>query len=103
MPPKKDKAPSKAQLMILLSERSGVPKSDVIKVMSALDDTVKKSLKSHREFTLPGLLKVRVAHRKATKARPGRNPQTGETITIKAKPAHDVVRARVLKGLKDVV
>jgi nucleoid DNA-binding protein len=41
--------------------------------------------------------------RPATKARPGRNPATGETIMIKAKPARTVVKALALKSLKEWV
>ena len=33
--------------------------------------------------------------KEATKARPGRNPATGEEITIPAKKAHDVLKARM--------
>jgi nucleoid DNA-binding protein len=54
-------------------------------------------------FTLPGLLKLTVSRKPATKAKEGRNPFTGETIMIKAKPARNVVRARVLKAVKDAV
>ena len=39
----------------------------------------------------------------ATKARTGRNPQTGEEIEIKAKPKRTVVKALPLKALKEIV
>jgi hypothetical protein len=39
----------------------------------------------------------------ATLARPGRNPITGETITIAAKPKRTVVKAQALKALKEMV
>ena len=54
-------------------------------------------------FTLPGLLKVKRVEKPATKARQGRNPQTGEIITIQAKPKRTVVRALPLKALKEMV
>ena len=39
----------------------------------------------------------------ARKARKGVNPFTGEEMMFKAKPATKVVKATVLKGLKDMV
>jgi nucleoid DNA-binding protein len=56
------------------------------------------------EFTVPEIgVKIVRARKPATKARKGRNPATGEEITIPAKPAHDVVRLSALKVLKDTV
>ena len=52
---------------------------------------------------MPGLLKIRSVKRPATKARMGRNPATGEEITIAAKPAHNVIRLSALKALKDTL
>jgi nucleoid DNA-binding protein len=49
------------------------------------------------------LLKVKRVEKPATKARQGRNPQTGEIITIQAKPKRTVVRALPLKALKEMV
>jgi nucleoid DNA-binding protein len=67
-----------------------------------MEVVMEKSLRRWREFTVHGLIKVRIAHKKATKARPGRNPATGEAIMISAKPAKDVVRVRALKRVKDL-
>ena len=54
-------------------------------------------------FTIPGLMKLRVVKKPATKARKGINPFTGEEMMFKAKPASKAVKATVLKGLKDMV
>jgi nucleoid DNA-binding protein len=54
-------------------------------------------------FTVPGLLKMRVVKKPATKARKGVNPFTGEEMMFKAKPASKVVKVAALKGLKDMV
>jgi nucleoid DNA-binding protein len=54
-------------------------------------------------FTVPGLMKVKVVKKPATKARKGINPFTGEATTFKAKPARKVVKVQPLKGLKDMV
>jgi nucleoid DNA-binding protein len=44
---------------------------------------------------------MRTVNKPATKARKGKNPFTGEEITIKAKPASRKVRIRAMKGLND--
>jgi DNA-binding protein HU-beta len=54
-------------------------------------------------FTLPGLLKMKVVKKPATKAREGVNPFTGEKMMFKAKPASKKVRIMALKNLKGFV
>lgn len=103
MPAKESKPPTKAEVQTSIAGKTGLTKGQVISVLDALEDIMKKSLKDHRQFTLNGLLKVVVAHKKATESRQGRNPFTGEDIVIKAKPAHDVVRVRTLKKLKEMI
>jgi len=48
-------------------------------------------------FTIPGIGKLVLSHRKA---RMGRNPQTGEAIKIKAKK---VVKMRLAKACRDAI
>ena len=52
------------------------------------------------QFTVPGMLKITQVTKPATKARPGRNPFTGEEMTIQAKPARKVIRVKALKKFK---
>ncbi|HWM27396.1 MAG TPA: HU family DNA-binding protein, partial [Woeseiaceae bacterium] len=52
---------------------------------------------------IPGLAKVVVQRKPATKARKGVNPFTGEEMMFKAKPASKTVKVAALKGLKDMV
>jgi nucleoid DNA-binding protein len=52
---------------------------------------------------LPGLAKVKVVKKPATKARKGINPFTKEEVMFKAKPARKVVKVLALKALKDIV
>ena len=52
---------------------------------------------------IPGLAKVVVQRKPATKERKGVNPFTGEQMTFKAKPARNVVKVRALKNLKSMV
>jgi nucleoid DNA-binding protein len=99
------KAMNKSQIVGSLAESTGLSKKDVAGVLENLNALALKELgsKGPHVFTLPGLLKLTVSRKPATKAKEGRNPFTGETIMIKAKPARNVVRARVLKAVKDAV
>ena len=54
-------------------------------------------------FNVPGLMKIKVVRKPATKARKGINPFTGEETMFKAKPARNVVKVTPLKALKDMV
>jgi nucleoid DNA-binding protein len=64
---------------------------------------IKSDLKKHGVFTVPGLMKIKVVKKPATKARKGINPFTGEPAVFKAKPARKAVKVTPLKGLKDLV
>ena len=54
-------------------------------------------------FTVPGLMKVKVIRKPATKEREGINPFTKEPTIFKAKPARNVVKVAPLKALKEMV
>jgi nucleoid DNA-binding protein len=101
--PSTKKAPTKSQIFKSIAETTQLTRKQVAAVLEALDGEVKKSLKSAGVFTIPNLCKIVVRMRPATKAREGRNPATGETIMIPAKPASKTVRVRALKPLKEVI
>lgn len=88
---------TKSQLMTHLAEKSGMPKKDVISFMELVVDTAYNEVKTNGEFTIPGLGKLVKKHRNA---RMGRNPATGETISI---PAKTVVKFRVAKAAKESI
>ena len=62
------------------------------------------SKKGAGEFTIPGLCKIVVQHKPATKAKKGvPNPfKPGELMDVPAKPARNVVKVRPLKALKEM-
>ncbi|GAB4223836.1 MAG: hypothetical protein Tsb005_19920 [Gammaproteobacteria bacterium] len=101
----KDKPLSKTELYTLLAERVGINKKQVSEVFNELGLVIENSIKkgSVGIFTLPGLLKISVVRKPATKARKGINPFTGEETVFKAKPARNVVKIRPLKKAKDMV
>jgi nucleoid DNA-binding protein len=96
---------TKAQVITELSNSTDMDKKSVSRVFESLQDIIRKQLSTRGpgEFVIPGLVKLRVVKKPATKERQGINPFTKEPITIPAKPASKKVRATALKNLKDLV
>jgi nucleoid DNA-binding protein len=99
----KSSAPTKSAILKAISDETGLAKKQVSAVFESLSGQIGKSLKKHSTFTLPGLLKLKVVKRAATKAREGINPFTGEKMMFKAKPASKKVKALALAKLKEMV
>lgn len=102
----KAKAATKTQMFQQLAEMTdGVTKKQIQGLFESLVKFIEKevSKKGPGLVTIPGLLKIKRVEKAATKDRPGRNPQTGEAITIKGKPKRTVVKAYPLKALKEMV
>jgi nucleoid DNA-binding protein len=100
---KKNAAPTKSEILAHIAKDAELSRKQVGAVFESLHAVIKRSLRSHGLFTLPGLLKMRVVRRPATKAREGVNPFTGAKMTFKAKPASKKVRINALKSLKGFV
>lgn len=109
-PEKKIKAISdsytKTQLYSHIAEETGLARKDVAKVFESLGDVIEGHVKSRGagEFKIPGLMKIKINKKPATKARKNvPNPfRPGEMMDVKAKPARKVVKILPLKGLKDM-
>ncbi len=100
------KPPTKSQIYAQIADDTGLTRKDVAAVFDSLSGQIKKNLGGRGApgtFTVPGLLKMRVVKKPATKARKGVNPFTGEEMMFKAKPASKTVKVAALKGLKDMV
>lgn len=89
------KAMTKAQIVAALAEKTGLSKKEIQDVMTAQTELAYKE--ARHGYTIPGIGKLVVVHRKA---RQGRNPATGETIQI---PAKKVLKFRVAKAAKDSI
>jgi DNA-binding protein HU-beta len=100
---KKGGAPTKSEILASISKDTDLSRKQVSAVFDSLSAVIRKSLRGHGIVTLPGLLKLKVVKKPATKAREGVNPFTGEKMTFKAKPASKKVRALPLKNLKAMV
>ena len=98
------KPTTKSESLTFIAEKTGLTKKDVSGVFDALSMLMKRDLKRGPGiYTVPGLMKVKVVRKPATKARKGVNPFTGEEMMFKAKPARNMVKVLPLKGLKDMV
>ena len=100
---KKGGAPTKSEIVAQITKDTDLSRKQVAAVFESLNGQIKKSLRSGGLFTLPGLLKMKVVKKPATKAREGINPFTKEKMIFKAKPASKKVRALPLKSLKAFV
>ncbi|MCA9409812.1 MAG: HU family DNA-binding protein [Candidatus Omnitrophica bacterium] len=93
-----EKSLTKTQLLNLLAEKSGLKKQQVATVLDELAEVAYSEAKTKEKgFTLPGFGKLVLVDRPE---RMGRNPQTGEQITI---PAKKVVKFRIAKVAKDSI
>ena len=86
---------TKSQTAAKLADSTGLTKKQVNVFFDELSKLAYKEAKN--SFTIPGLGKIVLVHRKA---RLGRNPATGEQIKIAAKK---VVKFRVAKAAKDAI
>ena len=88
---------NKNDLVHQLSERTGLAKTDAQKAVDGVFDVITDSLKAGDEVRVTGFGVFVVSERAGGK---GRNPQTGEEITIKPSKA---ARFRAGKPLKDLL
>lgn len=88
---------TKSALLAAMAEKTGMSKKDVGGFLDAMTEMAYKEVKKSGVFVVPGLGKLVKVQRKA---RQGRNPATGATISI---PAKTVVKFRVAKAAKEAV
>jgi len=96
---------TKAAIMEEIVTNTGLTKKQVTSVFDELSILIERHIKkrSPGKFVFPGLMKIEVKKRPATKARKGISPFTGEQTVFKAKPARKVVKIKPLKKVKDMV
>jgi len=99
------KARTKSEVYGELADSADMTKKQIASVFDGLAGMIKKDLgkRGPGVFTVPGLMKIKVVRKPATKARKGTNPFTGEEMMFKAKPARNVVKVQALKNLKSMV
>ncbi len=97
---------SKVQILKAIADQTGLTLKQVKTVFTMAGHMAKCHIikKGSGEFAIPEMaIKVVRKTKPATKKRQGRNPMTGETITIAAKPKRDVIKVRPLKSLKEAI
>ena len=87
---------NKTELIAAISTKAGLTKKDAEKVLKAFTDTVTEELKKGEKVQIVGFGTFEVSERAA---RDGRNPSTGEPMSIAASKAP---RFKAGKALKDV-
>jgi nucleoid DNA-binding protein len=97
------KAPTKNEILTNIAESTELSRKQVASVFDALSEQIKFSVgkKGPGVFVVPGLMKILVIQKPATKAHKGINPFTKQEVMFKAKPARKVIKVRPLKALKD--
>jgi DNA-binding protein HU-beta len=88
---------TKTQLVGKLAEETGISRKQMEEILTALVETIRKSVKKGDTVKIPDLGGWRM---RQMKARMGRNPQTGEAIKI---PARKKVGFTVAKSFKQHV
>lgn len=98
-----NKAATKSEILTNIAEETELSRKQVASVFDALAQEIKAAVgkKGPGVFAIPGLMKITVIQKPATKARKGINPFTKEEQMFKAKPARKVIKVRPLKALKD--
>ena len=91
------KTMTKTATVAYLAEKTSLTRKQIEGILDETLSLASKEAKKSGAFVLPGFGKLVLANRKA---RIGRNPQTGEPITL---PAKRVCQVRLSKSLKDAV
>ena len=87
---------TQSQFVSAVAERAELSNADAKRALAALDEIVLEEVGNTQKVRIGRLVQMTVRVKPAQKARKGRNPATGEEITIAAKPAGVDLRARPL-------
>ena len=88
---------NKQELIGHVADRAGLSRNDAVRAVETILEVITSALKRGDEVRLVGFGNFSVAKRKAST---GRNPRTGEPMTIKAS---NQPKFKAGKGLKDSV
>ena len=91
---------TQTQLTTALADRAEISRNEAKHLLGTLEEIVLEELGNAQKVRVGGLVQLTVRVKPAQKARKGRNPATGEEITIAAKPASVDLRARPLAKAK---
>ena len=96
---------SQGEVFRTIAQHVGIHRRDVAAAFHVMGSIIKADLSKSGSgvFKVPGLMRITVKRKPATKERQGINPFTKEPTIFKAKPARNVVRVRPLQALKAMV
>ena len=96
---------TKTEILNEIAGNTDLTKKQVSSVFDEFAILIERHIKkrSPGKLVFPGLLKIEVKRKPATKARKGINPFTGEETVFKAKPARRAVKISPLKKVKEMV
>ena len=85
---------TKADMVELVYEQIGVSKREAARIVETIFDIVKETLERGENVKISGFGSFNIQHKKP---RRGRNPQTGEEITISARRVLSFKASNVLR------
>ena len=85
---------NRVELVAAMADKAGLAKKDAEKALKAFTDVVAEELKKGDKIQLVGFGTFEVSERAA---REGRNPRSGETMTIAACKAPKFIAGKALK------
>lgn len=88
---------TKTDLIEQVAVETGLTKAQATKAVNAVFQGISMELEVERDVSIHGFGKFETVRKDA---RPGRNPRTGETVTI---PARNAVKFTAAKQLKDAL
>ena len=88
---------TKQNLVNYIAEETGMTKADATRALDAVLNGIVEGLKNEGKVTLTGFCTFATQHKEA---RQGRNPRTGEAVTI---PARTAVSIKAGAKLKDAL
>jgi DNA-binding protein HU-beta len=91
---------TQTQLASAVADRADISRAEAKRVLGVLEEIVLEELGNAQKVRIGGIVQLTVRVKPAQKARKGRNPATGEEITIAKKPAGVDLRARPLAKAK---
>ena len=94
---------TQTQLVNEIADRAELSKTEAKRALAALDEVVLEQIENAQKVRIGGLVQLTPRVKPAQKKRQGRNPATGETIEIAAKPASVDLRARPLAKAKEAL
>lgn len=91
------------KLSIVIAEKSGLTSSQAKLVLKELVNVAVEQVNENHVFNVPGICRLTKVRKPPRPERQMINPFTKQEITVKAKPATNVVKVKLIRSLKNSV